>query len=136
MHTDKFKYADILYKSPPQLKKHPPMSMHDRAAQFAPFAALTGHKDAAQEIARVTESKIELDENQYEHLNIMLSFLLNQENKGLQCEIIHFKEDEKKNGGEYIASLGTIKKFDEVDSYILMESGEKIKLKNIYKINI
>ena len=110
------KYDDILYLSRPVSERHPPMPLLDRAAQFAPFAALTGHEDAVREAARLTDTYIELDEERREKLDWQLSLLLASmhENPCSEPEvtITYFQPDEKKDGGAYIPVIGKVKKVD------------------------
>lgn len=136
MDKQTFRYEDILYEKRPVIKKHPLMSMYNRAAQFAPFAALTGHKEAIREKARITEDKINLDENEKMEMDCVLHRILYDSHSNAICEIVYFKKDERKSGGEYLTVTGKIKKVDEYDCCIVMESGEKISFSDVYHIEV
>lgn len=120
-------YEDILYLSHPTSKTHPRMAIEKRAAQFAPFAALSGHADAIQETARITEEKIELTEERIEQIDGVLQSLL----PGDCILIVYFLEDEKKEGGSYQTKTGIIKKMYD---FILLEDDTKIPIENIFLI--
>ncbi|MFR5952214.1 MAG: hypothetical protein ACLUGQ_00315 [Coprococcus sp.] len=89
-------YSDIIDRERPVSKKHPPMDRMMRAAQFAPFAALTGHDEAVRETARLTEEEIELDEYEVAELNRKLQWLA--EHKDTEVAVVHFVKDAKKRG--------------------------------------
>ena len=114
------------------------MPLADRAAQFAPFAALTGHEDAVRETARLTDSRVELDEGQREQLDQRLSLLLQAmgENPGLEPEvtITYFKPDEKKAGGAYVSVYGQVKKVDEYRRVILLKDGTALPMDEIVRM--
>ena len=126
------KYDDILYLTRPISKRHPPMPLLDRAAQFAPFAALTGHEDAVRETARLTDRYIELDEEQREKLDQRLSLLLasTDENPHSEPEVrfTYFKPDEKKDGGAYVSVNGKVKKVDGHLHQILLADGTALHM--------
>lgn len=90
-------YSDIIDRERPVWKKHPQMDRMMRAAQFAPFAALTGHDEAVRETARLTEEEIELDEYEVAELNRKLQWLA--EHKDTEVSVVHFVKDAKKEGG-------------------------------------
>lgn len=131
-----FKYEDILYKKPPILKNHPPMSQYDRAAQFAPFSALTGHKEAIMDVARSTDERFILDETEKADMDFQLQRIVCSTDDDMVCRITYFEEDKKKSGGSYHTIKSKIKKIDEYNHCILMESGEKISFDDIYHIEI
>lgn len=110
------------------------MSMIDRAAQFSPFAALTGHDAAVKETARLTKEKIELDENAKTVLNEKLQMIAENLNAQSEITIIYFKPDERKSGGEYVEFRGAAKKIDEYERVIRMMDGTKISVDEIYEI--
>ena len=107
--------------------------MIDRAAQFSPFAALTGHGDAIDETARLTDRKIELDESRKEAIDEKLR-ALSERGDTLQIEVTYFVPDRKKDGGEYVAVTGTVKKIDGISREITMSDGRIIPIENIYDI--
>ena len=111
----------------------PKMSMHDRAAQFSPFAALTGHDAALKETARLTDTRIELDECEKEILNEKLMMI----SDGTQVvTVTWFKPDERKFGGAYVNVTDTVKKIDVYSREIIMSNGERIPVDEIYDIKI
>lgn len=122
------KYGDILSLSRPVSLKHPPMARNDRAAQFMPFAALTGYHAAIDETGRFTEEMSDLSDDWKEDLNIQLRSLL-AEGKDTVASVTYFKADEKKSGGAYVTVTGTIKKMDEAMLYLT--SGESVLLSDI-----
>ena len=117
-------YSDILFASRPVSRSHPPMPRKDRAAQFAPFAALTGYEDALREAARPTSSRIELDEDEKEELDRTLSFLFSQlsaQGVSQSVRITFFLPDQKKAGGSYVTVSGTLRKFHSVSRILVLE---------------
>lgn len=127
------KYEDIINLDHPVSKKHKQMSLNDRAAQFSPFAALTGFEEETDETARLTESKKYLDESQKEYISYMLNQIMASEDKSVI--ITYFVADGKKEGGSYQLISGKIKKIDMLEKMIYMETGEKIELENIFEID-
>lgn len=127
-------YDDIINLPHHVSKKHPQMSALDRAAQFSPFAALTGHDSAIKETARLTDMKLELDEYKKEELDDRLQMLRAQTALRPEVEITYFVPDTQKTGGSYLSVRGTIKKFDDIEHKILMENGEVIPISDIYEL--
>lgn len=127
------KYDDIINLPHHRSKTHPHMALIDRAAQFAPFAALTGYGDAIDETARLTDGRPDLDEQQLAELNERLLQIMAKPDT-VVC-ITYFVPDEKKVGGRYKQTEGTIKKIDEVAKAIVTEGGEKIPLADIIELN-
>lgn len=125
------KYDDMLHMPHHVSKTHPRMSMHNRAAQFPPFAALTGFESIIQETSRQTMQRIELDESAKEALNEKLQRLLHVLHLHPKISITFFKPDEKKDGGEYICITGTVKKIDTSTAEIIMTDGAKISIQEI-----
>lgn len=129
------RYDDILHLPHPVSGRHPQMPLSDRAAQFMPFAALTGHEDAVRETARLTVSRVELDEGQRENLDRRLSLLLQamREHPGLEPEIAvtYFKPDEKKDGGAYVSVEGQVKKVDGYRRMIVFRDGTALPMDEI-----
>ena len=128
---DNYSYDDIINLPNPTSKNHPRMSLHDRAAQFAPFAALTGHKQLIQETQRLTEDKKELDENKKSILNQKLLYFIETKEK---IKITYFKKDQKKSGGDYLTTIQRIKKIDSIYKTITLQNGQIIKMEDIYEI--
>lgn len=127
-------YIDILYKEYIPSKKHQRMPLKERAAQFSPFAALTGYDDEIKETMRLTESKIILDEEEKIKLDEKINTTIN--NKDKEYIITYFIKDNKKSGGEYKEIIGKIKRIDEYNELIIMTNKTKIPIKDIIKIDI
>ena len=126
-------YSDIINLPHHQSKTRPHMSNYNRAAQFAPFAALTGHSEAIDETARLTDSKIELDEYQKAELNDKLLLLVNSENKE-DVFITYFLPDDKKSGGAYITKTGIVAKIREYEKDVIFEDGTEVPIDDIVAI--
>lgn len=127
------KYDDIINLPHHQSQTHPHMSPLDRAAQFAPFAALTGYEDTIKETARLTNERPQLDEQQLLKLNGKLLRII--ANPKAQIRITYFAADEKKEGGSYQQAEGKIKKINDYAKSITLNSGEIIPLDDIVDIN-
>lgn len=130
------KYADIINLPHHISSSRPQMSITDRAAQFSPFAALTGYDAAIEETGRITDSFIELDESRKAVLNEKLQLILENIKEQPEVTITYFKPDDKKAGGAYVDVTGHIKKLDDYEQCILMENGEKVYIKYIYEIEL
>ena len=158
-------YEDMLYLKRPVSRNHPPMDIMDRAAQFSPFAALTGYGDAVKETARQTERKQELDEYEKAALDEQLHELEAQMRSGKlsgtqsagagvqaacaqpvgaesqpQVTITYFVPDEHKEGGAYRTITGNVKKIDYYARCIILENGTQdgavVLVDNIFKLDI
>lgn len=127
------KYDDIINLPHHQSQTHPHMSPLDRAAQFAPFAALTGYEDTIKETARLTNERPQLDEQELLKLNGKLLRII--ANPKAQIRITYFAADEKKEGGSYQQAEGKIKKINDYAKSITLNSGEIIPLDDIVDIN-
>ena len=121
-------YDDIINLPHHVSKKHPQMSMLDRAAQFSPFAALTGYGDAIDEAARVTEAQIELDDSERQEIDRILREVYET---GSPVEVTHFVPDERKAGGAYVVTAGVIKAIDPVSRVVEFQSRVKIRIDSI-----
>ena len=128
-------YADIIHLPHHTSKTRPRMSMHDRAAQFSPFSALTGHEAAIRETARLTEGRIELDEIYKMELDEKLLMILSHLKQRPTVSITYFKKDEKKAGGSYEEIRGVIRTVDLTERTILMENRSKIPIDDIVDID-
>ena len=128
------RYSDMLYTSRPRSRRHNPMSRLDRAAQFSPFAALTGYEAAVLETARLTDAFGEANEDAAERLNAKLLFLADHLDRLPAVTITVFQPDERKAGGSYFRVSGTIRRMDPVFHTILMSDGQKIRMKYICEI--
>ena len=125
-------YSDIINLPYKKSKKYKHMSQKDRAAQFAPFAALTGHKQLIQETQRLTEDKKELDENKKSILNQKLLYFIETKEK---IKITYFKKDQKKSGGDYLTTIQRIKKIDSIYKTITLQNVKLLKWKTFMKSN-
>lgn len=128
------KYKDLLHLPHPISLKHPRMDAIDRAAQFSPFAALTGYDAAINETARETHKKVDLDEEEKNKLDEYLSILLFHIKEKPKVLITYFKADEKKQGGSYKTIVNTIKKVNKEKSSLIMENGIEIMINDIIAI--
>lgn len=128
------KYDDIINLTHHISKKHPRLSIEQRAAQFAPFAALTGYGDAIKETTRLTEDRIELNEEEKESLDKKLQDLKSKISTNPQVTITYFVPDIKKSGGKYITKIGDLKKIDEYKKIVILEDKTIIPIKEIIEI--
>ena len=127
-------YDDILHLPHPTSKRHPRMPIADRAAQFSPFAALTGHKAAIEETARVTDRRIELDEDAKEQLDQTLQLLLEQIDEQPEITVTWFSPDKKKAGGQYHTATGKLKRIDSREGRLTLTDGNQIPLEDLLEI--
>ena len=132
--AEKFPYEDIVNLPPHISKRHPQPSMMDRAARFAPFAAITGYEEMVLEEARVTEERIDLDEGALALLNEKLNMIQEFLDEEPEVTITYFEPDKKKSGGAYITITGIVKRIDEYEHFVLMIDGKKIYIDSIYDI--
>lgn len=128
-------YEDIIHLPHHKSSKHPHMSRYNRAAQFSPFAALTGHGDAVSEAARVTDKRVELDDYIKADLNERLGMIQEYIDKKSEVSIVYFQEDPLKDGGSYVKASGYVKKVDEYEGLVVMEDGRKILMSDMIEIN-
>lgn len=128
------KYDDIINLPHHRSKTHPHMALIDRAAQFAPFAALTGYGDAIDETARLTDGRPDLDEQQLAELNERLMQIMAEPNAVVR--ITYFIPDGKKEGGRYEQAEGVIRKIDEYRMGLRMDNDIKIPLSDVLSIDI
>lgn len=132
--NDEHRYDDIIDLPHHVSRKHPQMPLLDRAAQFAPFAALTGHESAIKETARLTEEEIELDENSKELLDFRLQQLQEHISECPEVTVTYFRPDEKKTGGAYETVTGKVKKVDGYAGELVFTDGRRVELKNIVEL--
>ena len=114
--------------------KHPHMPMIDRAAQFSPFAALTGYDAAIKETARLTGERLDLDDCEKAALNNKLQLLLNRIAERPYVSITYFQPDKRKAGGEYVITSGSIKRINRYERTLLIDNGVKIVIEDIIDI--
>lgn len=131
---NKKNYDDIINLPNPTSKKHPRMSLYDRAAQFSPFAALTGHDAAIQETARLTDEKMELDDDTLNRLNEQLNIIRNHIGTNESVSITYFVPDDRKSGGAYVTHSGMVKKIDEYERVVVMSDKTRIPIEQISEI--
>ena len=129
-------YNDIINLPHHVSKTHPRMSLHDRAAQFSPFAARTGHEEEINESARLTEKKLELDEDEKIRINEKLQFIKNNIDKDITVTFTYFVPDVKKAGGEYRKITGKVKKINIYEHKIIMSEGMIINIEDIIDVDI
>lgn len=128
------KYDDIINLSRPISKKRVPMSIENRAAQFAPFSALTGYNEAVRETARITDSKKILSEGIKEIINEKLNYIKNNLKSIGEVNITYFVKDKNKSGGKYITITNLIKKIDINKQLVYMSDGCIISFDDISNI--
>ncbi len=134
MLKDLHVYSDIFYKKRPKSLR-PRMSMDKRAAQFAPFAALTGFEETLREHRRKTHDKVVLDNNLKEIINYKLQEILYKVESLPLVKVNYFLKDEFKTGGAYVDYIGRVKKIDQIYGEIIFESGKIILIDDIYDID-
>ena len=131
MENINHKYDDIINLPHHVSKKHPQMSLHDRAAQFSPFAALTGHKAAINETARLTDEKQILSEDVIAKLNEQLNLIKENIGTNLIVTITYFVPDDRKSGGAYISNTGVVKKINEYNHTVVLTDKTVIPIEQI-----
>lgn len=127
-------YDDIINLPHYRPKNHPHMPVADRAAQFAPFAALTGYDDAIGEAARLTDRRIELDENQLAELNFKLTELSASISEKPQITVTYFVPDKLKEGGRYVTITAGLKKADMQKGLLFFTDGTVIATREVFAI--
>ena len=129
------KYDDIIHLPHHTSSKHPRMTLYNRAAQFSPFAALTGHEDAIMETARLTQAQIELDEDMRVRLDEKLQILRAHNDMKAMVSFTYFVADGLKSGGKYITHNGSVHYIDTYHQRVIMSDGTIIPMDNIVDIN-
>ena len=127
-------YDDILHLTRPQSKKHRPMPMEDRAAQFLPFAALTGYDAAVSETARLTEARVELDPQEAERLGERLAELAKQQKEQPELSLLYYVPDARKAGGAYVTVSGRLRKITDFPRCIYLTDGSEIPIEDIVAV--
>jgi hypothetical protein len=128
------KYDDIINLEHPTSKVHLRMSREARAAQFAPFAALTGYEDAVRETARLTDKRIDIDDELKKILNSKLEYIENNLDKRMNVTFTYFVPDLRKSGGSYIDIFGVVRRIDKVEGVIILTNKSKIPISEIISI--
>ena len=134
MHTNS-KFDSNLNRLLLGSKTRPQMPMSDRAAQFAPFAALTGYDSAIRETGRLTDEMIELDEEALTALDMKFQLLMKAIDEEPEASVTYFKPDQRKDGGAYLTETGKIGKIDEYQRLINMRSGVRNPINDILQID-
>lgn len=129
-------YDDIIDLPHHVSATRPQMSMMDRAAQFSPFAALTGYDAAIKETARLTDQKIDLDDYEKEEINDKIQLITEHLGEDFEVVITYFQPDSRKAGGAYVDAVGIVKKIDEYDRVIILQDGKKIPIDDILDIDM
>ena len=130
------KYDDIIALPHPEPRTHPRMSLHDRAAQFSPFAALTGHSAAIAETGRLTDSRITLDESEMTRVDAALQRLRELLPQEPVASITYFVPDERKAGGSYQTITGTARRIDTANGVLLLTDQRAIPIPDILDVAI
>ncbi len=125
-------YEDIIYRSYPYPSGHRKMERRDRAAQFAPFAALTGFEEAIEEASKILEEKKELDESQKEEINEKILCLKKQEKNCPIVRIVYFQKEKNQEKGQTLLYEGTLQKVEE--HTLLFANKKRISFEDIYEI--
>ena len=128
---DMHRYDDIIHLPHHQSGTRPHMSLHDRAAQFSPFAALTGYDAAVEEVARLTEQKLELSEEAKAALSAKLTEIKEHIKERPEVTITYFVPDERKAGGTYATVTGTVRRIDEFERIVVMQDQSRIPIDDI-----
>lgn len=130
------KYKDIIEHEHHVSLRHQRMSALDRAAQFAPFAALTGYDEVIRETGRQTDSRIELDEESVKRLNDAIAGIAEHIDQKPSVNLTVFEKDARKHGGRYITVSGKVRTIDSVQRMITFVGGRKISLDDIAGISL
>ena len=129
------KYNEIMGLPHHVSKTRPQMPMSDRAAQFAPFAALTGYDSAIKETGRLTDERIELDEEALTALDRKYQLLMDTLDDAPEVTITYFQPDERKAGGKYVSATGAVKKVDDFERRITMRDGTRVPMDDVLSID-
>ena len=128
-------YDDIIGLSHHVSPTRSRMSIIDRAAQFSPFAALTVHNEAVRETERLTDERIELDENKKTILNEKLQIIMEKQKEQPEITFTFFMPDSRKNGGKYVDITGVVKKIDEIERCVRLMDGTRIFIDDLFEIS-
>ena len=128
------KYERIINIKRHYPKNHRMMTMENRAAQFAPFAALNGYEESIQEVGREVEQKRELLESEKDLINTKLRYIIDNKISD-NVKVTYFVKDSKKNGGKYEEIVSPIRRIDEENKVVIFQNKKKISIENIDSIN-
>ena len=129
-------YDDIIRLQRPDSGRRARMSLYDRAAQFSPFAALTGFDDAIAETGRQTQDRIELDRDALDRLDEQMQGLLEVLDSQPEAEVVRFRYDERKAGGSYVTTTGHVKKVDTYLERMIFTDGRSIPLGEVLSVRV
>lgn len=127
-------YDDIIHLPHHVSPKRPGMSMTDRAAQFSPFAALTGYESVIQESGRLTDTVVELTDSGLQQINEKLGILAEHAHVTPQVTVTYFEPDRYKSGGTYVTVTGSVKRVDTYDQSLVLTDGREIPMEAIYDL--
>ena len=127
-------YEDIIHLPHHVSKKHEPMDILSRAAQFAPFAALTGYGETINETGRQVDAQLILSSNEIEQINRKLNYLLENKDKGIVVTVVYFEPDKKKAGGAYLSTDGVLRSVYPEQDLIEFEDKRKIRISYIKNV--
>ena len=127
-------YKDIIDLEYNKSTNRANMKMSDRASQFAPFAALTGHKEKISETARIVENEIEISDSEIDNLNLKYATLMGKTEANPIINVTYFKKDDMKNGGKYLSKTGTFLKIDEYEKTLVFSDKTSVDLRDIVGI--
>ena len=130
------KYGDILDTKWDGVRKHPRANMDVRAAQFSPFAALTGYDDEIRETARITEKELVLSEDKKEALDRKLQYISDKIKEKPEINVTFFVPDDKKSGGEYVTKNGFVRRIDMMNGGIIFTDGSIVSISRISDIDL
>lgn len=136
MNQNLHSYEDIIHLPHHQSTSHPHMDMWNRAAQFSPFAALTGYEGAIKETSRLTSKMIDLDEGEKARLDEVLNYVKNHFDQMLEVKVTYFEPDLLKDGGDYLTRQSVVKKIDENNRVLIFEDGNSILMDAIVQMDI
>ncbi len=135
MNKESNKYDDIINMPHHVSTTRPRMSLYERAAQFSPFAALTGYEDAVAETARLTEDEHQLTDESKLRINEILRKIIDNADQTWHVKVTYFVPDKRKEGGEYVTFCGEVKRIDEYDREIVFFNGDRISVDKIRNID-
>ncbi len=127
-------YSDIIHLPHHQSRRHPQMPAEGRAAQFAPFAALTGYGSAISETARQTDEQVQLDDDDNDRLNQLMGQIADCISEQPSVTVVYFRPDGRKYGGSYETVTGRLKRIDDYERQLIMTDGTIISFGNIIDI--
>ena len=130
----KGKYDDIMDLPHHVSRRYRHMSRENRAAQFAPFAALTGYEDAVEETARLTDAQAEITEERREWLDACLNLLEKNIRQRPEVTVTYFQPDHRKAGGAYVTMTGTLRRVDAVQRLLVFADGRTVDLDSVYHL--